>query len=244
MLPNAISRTIRLPMRIGLALSAGAFALAACQHEPIVGPIVDDNGGNGGGGGTNPCDPNTVYFQQQVLPLLISNCAIPGCHNTATDDNDWIQITDYQSLMNSGIVQDGDLMDAITATDPNDIMPQPPQAPLTPQQIALIGTWIQQGAQNNSCASSVCDTLNVTYSGTIVPLIQQRCLGCHSGGTPQGGLNFSSWSVVNAVAMDGRLGRSVTHDPVGIPMPPSSPIMPTCEVRKFLLWIEAGAPNN
>jgi hypothetical protein len=243
MFSSTVIPQIKLSMRIGLALSFGAFALAACQHDPIEGPVVDDNGGNGGGG-TNPCDPNTVYFQQQVLPILISNCAVPGCHNTATDQNDWIQITDYQSLMNSGIVQDGDLMEAITETDPDRIMPRPPQAPLTPQQIALINTWIQQGAQNNSCASATCDTLNVTYSGTIVPLIQQRCLGCHSGGTPQGGLDFSSWAVVNAVAMDGRLGRSVTHDATGIPMPPSSPIMPTCEVRKFLLWIEAGAPNN
>lgn len=185
-----------------------------------------------------------MYFQQQVLPILISNCAVPGCHNTATDDNDWIQITDYNSLMNSGIVQNGDLLEAITENDPNDLMPPPPQAPLTASQISLISSWIQQGAQNNSCASSVCDTLNVTYSGSIVPLIQQRCLGCHSGGSPQGGINLSTWSAVNAVAADGRLGRSVTHDPTGIPMPPSSPIMPACEVRTFMIWIDAGAPNN
>jgi hypothetical protein len=30
-----------------------------------------------GTGGENgkPCDPDTVYFQNQVLPLIISNCA-------------------------------------------------------------------------------------------------------------------------------------------------------------------------
>jgi len=233
----------RTAAKMALALGTMAFVVTSCQHEPPLAPFDPVGNGDGGGGGTAPCAPNTVYFQQQVLPLLVSNCAVPGCHNTATDDNDWIQITSYTSLMNSGIVGDGDLMEAITETDPDDIMPRPPQNPLTPQQIQLIQTWITQGYQNNSCSAS-CDTTNVTYSGTIVPLVQQRCQGCHSGGTPQGDLNFTNWATLNAVANDGRLRWAVTHDPQGVAMPPSSPIMPACEVRKFTLWIEAGAPNN
>lgn len=229
------------------ALAMGAYA---CQHEPPVAPEdpLGGGGGNGGGGTNNPCSPTTVYFQQQVLPILQSNCTNPGeglnCHHTANDANDWIALTSYQSLMNSGIVGDGDLMEAITDNDPDDRMPRPPQNPLTPQQIQLIQTWIQQGAQNNSCAQAGCDTTNVTYAGTIVPLVQQRCLGCHSGGSPSGDLNFDNWLTLNAVADDGRLRWAVTHDPQGVPMPPSAPQLPPCEVRKFILWIEAGAPNN
>ena len=91
---------------------------------------------------------------------------------------------------------------------------------------------------------AVCDTADVTFSGTIVPLIQQRCLGCHSGNDPSGELNFDNWQTLSAVADDGRLRSSVTHDPEGEPMPPNAPRLPLCEVRKFILWIEAGAPNN
>ncbi len=206
-----------------------------------------DDGGNGGGGGTEeptPCDPNTVYFQQQVLPLLVSNCAMPGCHNTATDDNDWIEITSYATLMGSGIVQEGELWEAINETDPDDIMPQPPQAPLTAEQIALIGSWLQQGAQNNSCENAVCDTLNVTYSGTIRPVIQQRCQGCHSGANPQGGLDLSNWATMNLVAGDGRLAGSIQHQPTFTAMPPSGPMLNDCRIAQFLIWIEQGAPNN
>lgn len=230
-----------------LAALALVFGLSGCKHEPPIPPAdpTDDNG-NGGGGQEEEivCDPNTVFFEQQVLPLLVSNCAVPGCHNTPTDDNDGIQITDYSSLMNSGIVQDGDLWEAINENDPDDIMPQPPQAPLTPEQIALIGQWIQQGAQNNSCEGTVCDTLNVTYSGTIMPLIQQRCQGCHSGATPQGGLDFTSWAALNSVANDGRLALAIQHDPTGIAMPPSGPMLSDCRIRQFLIWIDTGAPNN
>ncbi len=230
-----------------LALAvAGLLFLEACKHEPqlepLVPPVIDDDGGNGGG--DEPCDPTIVYFQQQVLPILISNCSVPGCHNLPTDENDDIQITSYETLMASGIVQDGDLWEVINDNDPDKRMPPPPQNPLTPQQIGLIGQWIQQGAQNTSCVEAGCDTLNVTYSGTIVPLVQQKCLGCHSGGAPQGGLNFGNWSALNTVAQDGRLNASITHDPFGVPMPPNSPKLPHCDIRKFQLWIAAGAPNN
>lgn len=224
------------------------FALTGCTHEPLVAPVEDLGGGgngNGNGGGEEVvCDPNTIFFEQQVLPLLVSNCAVPGCHNLPTDDNDEIQITSYTSLMNSGIVQDGDLWEAINDSDPDKRMPPPPQTPLTAEQIALIGQWIGQGAQNNSCEASACDTLNVTYSGTIVPIIQQRCQGCHSGATPQGGLNLTSWSVLNSLAADGRLEGSITHDPTGIPMPPSGPMLSDCRIAQFMQWIEDGAPNN
>lgn len=224
------------------------LVFAGCKHEPPFAP-VDEDPGNGGGGTEPPegvvCEPNTVYFQQQVLPLLISNCTVgSGCHATAHDDNDDIQLTSYASLMNSGVIQDGDLWEAINDNDPDDRMPRPPQNPLTPEQINLIGRWIQQGAQNNSCEASGCDTLNVTYSGTIVPLIASRCQGCHSGGSPQGGLNLTSWSVLNALAADGRLGGAVQHLPGYEPMPRNAPRMNDCRVRQFMIWIEAGAPNN
>ncbi len=231
---------------VAMLLALISFSAISCRHEPPVGPLDTGNGGNGGGGGETPCDPNIVYFQQQVLPILVSNCAVPGCHNTATDDNDWIQITDYTSLMNSGIVQDGDLMDAITDSDPDDIMPRPPQNPLTSDQISIINAWINAGAPNNSCTSLSCDTLNVTYSGTIRPLIQQRCQGCHSGPTPQGTIDLSTWAGVNAVVVDGRLADAIQHQGTAVAMPPGGAAnkLPDCNIRQFLLWIEAGAPNN
>ncbi len=84
----------------------------------------------------------------------------------------------------------------------------------------------------------------MTYSGTIVPLVQQRCLGCHSGGSPQGGLNFSQWSVLNQVALNGSLEAAITHAPGGVPMPPSGAPLPDCRIQQFLIWIDQGAPNN
>ncbi|MBL7952103.1 MAG: hypothetical protein JNM62_10315 [Flavobacteriales bacterium] len=239
---------VRMPWWSPLAV---IVILAACKHEPPVGPLVEEPGNGGGGGGVEPpdevvvCDANTVWFQQQIQPLLTSNCTMgDGCHSSATDDNDGIDLTSYAALMNSGVVQDGDLWEAINDNDPDDRMPRPPQTPLTQEQIDLIGQWIQQGAQNNSCEPSACDTLNVTYTGTIRPVVQARCQGCHSGATPQGGLDLSSWSVLNAVAADGRLAGAIQHLPSFEPMPRNAPRMNDCRISQFLIWIDAGAPNN
>lgn len=241
--------------RVGFGLNRGVLwgfvcvlggMAAGCKHEPPEAPaeVITDWGGGAGGEEPAVCDSNIVWFQQQVLPILISNCAVPGCHNTATNDNDEIEITSYATLMASGIVQDGDLMEAITESNPDDRMPQPPQAPLEQWQIDLIAEWIQQGAQNNSCESAACDTLNVTYSGIIRPLVQLRCQGCHSGATPQGGLDFSVWGPLNLVATDGRLAGSIQHQPTFTAMPPSGPQLSDCRIAQFLKWIDQGAPNN
>lgn len=238
-----------------IPLVAVVLALAACVHEPPFppeGPIVDD-GGNGGGGGEEPepivCDPNTIFFEQQVLPLLISNCAVPGCHNQPTDDNDDIEITSYATLMASDIIRlndplDSDLWEAINETDPADVMPQPPQNPLTAEQKEIIRQWLLQGAQNNSCVPTTCDTLNVTYSGTIAPLVAQRCGGCHGGGSPQGGLDFGTWDDLHLVADDGRLAAAIQHLDGAVAMPPSGNMLPDCRIQQFLIWIADGAPNN
>lgn len=236
----------RIPQAFVLFVALALVTIAACKHEPPEGPLLPPDG-PGGPDPTQPCDPNVVYFQQDILPLLISNCAMPGCHSS-NNPADGIDLTSYASLMDADVVRPNDLnrklYRAITDNDADDRMPRPPAPPLSPAQIDMIATWIMQGAQNNSCATAGCDTLNVTYSGTIVPLIQQRCQGCHSGATPQGGLNLGSWSVLNALANDGRLAASVDHAPGAIPMPPSGPKLPDCNIRQFMIWTQAGAPNN
>lgn len=221
-----------------------------CKHEPIEGPLDGGSGGGTGGGVEEevPCDVNTIWFQQQVMPILASSCTNPGaglnCHHTGNEENDWIQITSYETLMASGIVQDGDFWEAINETDPDDIMPPPPFPALSSDQIATIGQWLQQGAQNNSCENAACDTLNVTYSGTIVPLINARCASCHSSSSPSGNLDLTQYSTLRDVALDGRLEGSIKRlpDPY-IPMPPTLGLN-DCRVRKFMIWIEDGAPQN
>lgn len=92
--------------------------------------------------------------------------------------------------------------------------------------------------------NSFCDTLNVTYTNTIDPIIQAKCAipGCHVAGGDGTG-NFTDFSAFSAQVANGRVLRSVKRLPEGIAMPPSGPLR-DCEVRQIELWIAAGAQNN
>ena len=227
------------------------FALSSCKHQPQILPADLTGGNENPGGGTvgneNNCDPNVVFFEQQILPIIVSNCAKSGCHNSIDHEED-IVLNSYSSIMSDGEISAGnpgnsELYEVITETDPDDIMPPPPHSPLTSAQIALIRTWIQQGAQNNSCQNT-CDTTNVTYSGSIIPILQNSCIGCHSGSTPGGNISLNTYAGVFTQATNGKLFGSVNHSTGFSAMPKGGNKLSTCQIDMIRIWIDAGAPNN
>jgi hypothetical protein len=232
------------------ALALGAL-IYACKHEipRNVPPPVGGPGGGSGGGNTGPtCSPDTVYFVQRVLPIFLSNCAMSGCHDAITRQ-DGVVLTDYASIMSTGDVRPGnpngsEIWEKITETDPSERMPPPPRSALPADQKELIRTWILQGARNNSCASASCDSTNVTYTATIKPIVSLKCQGCHSGSTPQGGIDLSTYAGVKAKVTDGRLFGAVNHLPGFSPMPKNGAKLSTCELAQIKKWIDAGALNN
>ena len=80
----------------------------ACKHEPedLAGPQPPgpDPGPDPPIG--NPCDPDTVYFEKDLLPVLLSTCAQPGCHDAITMA-DGVRLTDYNSVMQTAGVEPG-----------------------------------------------------------------------------------------------------------------------------------------
>ena len=222
-----------------------------CKHEPIITPMSNDGSSSGNNDTSsyteNTCDPDSVYFANDILPLFISNCAKSGCHDASSHQED-VVLDSYANIMSTGEVQpghpsEGKILDMITSNDPDKKMPPPPNMPLSQAQVNMITTWINQGALNNSCSGG-CDTLNVTYSGTIVPLLQSKCLGCHNSTTTSGNLNMESHSGVQVVALNGRLMGSVNHDAGYTPMPFGGAKLQSCEIAELRIWIADGAPNN
>lgn len=219
---------------------------SACYVDQT--PLPSDLGGWPGDG--TPCDSNTVYFQNTILPLLVSNCGMSGCHDAASAE-EGVVLTNYNAVMNTGDIapfnpNEGDLMEVITETNPNKLMPPPPRARLTAQQVNLIRTWINQGALNNACdeAAGGCDTLAMSFSADIGPILQGKCLGCHNGQAPAGGVNLSTYNGILGPATNGLL-LSVGRRETGYrPMPPSGPGLSPCEIRRIAGWIQQGALNN
>lgn len=222
----------------------GLFTTTNCSHDPIhtgePNPI-DTTGGSG-----RICDPDTVYFQQDILPLLVSSCAMSGCHDAASAQ-EGVVLTDYFNIIQTGDVKPGnpnnsDLYDVLVETDPNKIMPPPP-ASLAAEQIQMVKKWIEQGAKNNSCVTG-CDTTQYTFSGTIQPMLQTNCVGCHSGNSPAAYVQLNNHAGVVAACSNNRLLGAVKHQTGFSAMPPSGNGLTDCQIRQLELWIAAGAPNN
>lgn len=223
-----------------LSLTIGTLVFtASCEHEPdIVGatpPVIENN-----------CNPDSVYFETEVLPLLVSSCGISGCHDAGTAE-EGVVIRDYASIMRevkAGNPSDSELFEVITKSNPEKRMPPAPRQALSQAHIDKIEKWINQGAQNNVCADDNCDTLNVSFSGHIFPVVQNYCQGCHSGSNPSGSLSLTSYSEIANAAANGSLISSLKGIDGYTLMPKDSQKLSDCKIRQFELWIEAGTPEN
>ncbi len=243
--------------KLTIAFLVVLLIFSACKHEPLVTINGNNGGGNGNGNGNNslpPCDPDSVYFEQDILPLFTSNCNMSGCHNSASHASG-IDLSSYAAVMNSNVVTPGqsnnsNLVDVITTSNPGDIMPPPPMTAMPTVQIQLIKKWINQGALDLHCDNG-CDTTNVTYTATIKPILQNYCLGCHNATSSGGGYNLTNYADdvngnlgVQSSALNGSLSGSVHYTGTWSHMPKGGSQLPACELTKIRIWVDSGAPNN
>lgn len=214
---------------------------ASCKHE-LPGSIASTPVS----GGTQTCSADTVYFQNKVLPLIVSSCAKSGCHD-AISKQDGIELTSYDKIMASGTVNPGnpggsELYEVLNETRPDKIMPRPPSSPLTAAEKSIIYKWIQQGAKNNACND--CDTSTFTYSGAMLPIINTHCKGCHNPSFISGGLDLTLYANVRSIALDGKLMGSIDHLPGFSAMPKGGTKLSDCKLTQVRKWIAAGSLNN
>ncbi len=198
-------------------------------------------GGNTGGpvvGATRAC------FTRDILPVLVSRCASVGCHDATTHAEGRIYVS-YSTTMTSvtaGNAANSRLYQAIKTTSGEGKMPPAGKPQLSTAEIDSIGKWIGYGALNETC-SEACDTISpVTFSGTIWPIIQSSCTGCHSGTTPSGNVLLASYSNVATVASSGVLLNSLNGS--GVPKMPVGGSFSSCRIRQFDIWIKNGFLNN
>ena len=223
------------------------MSFLACQHDPFLQPSDPNNPDPPPA--TGFCNPDSVYFQNQILPILVSNCTESGCHN-ALDREEDIVLDSYQSLVSTvenatqNDLQENKLMRALLETDLDDRMPPSPKPALPQAQINLLKTWLAQGALNNACDENFggCDVADAKFGSFIQPLVQVKCQGCHSGNNPQGGIKLTSYAEIKTVATNGKLYASLTRTSNW--MPKGGAKLDNCSLQKIQSWIGAGAPQN
>ncbi len=238
---------------LGLLVMLVSVLIVSCTHElPTISTTGSATGsgtgtGTGTGSGTgssgSTCSVDTVYFNKDIEPLIISGCAMAGCHDAITKAegvvlNSYANISKYVS---PGKFSSSKLYTVLVKTG-NSRMPEPPLPAFNASQLKLVEKWITQGAKNNACFS--CDSSNFKYSTAIQPLLQTKCIGCHSTASPGGGIDLSSYTLVKNSVTSGRFWGSINQDPGFSPMPKGMSKMSVCELTQFKKWIDAGALNN
>jgi len=110
--------------------------------------------------------------------------------------------------------------------------------------ITLAGCYYDKAdVINPNAAYITCDTTNVTYSGTIAPILSNNnCLGCHGSSAIT---QLDTYSAVKSAATSGKLLPAVNWSNTGnyIPMPSGGSKISDCNINKIAAWINQGEKN-
>lgn len=90
--------------------------------------------------------------------------------------------------------------------------------------------------------NSSCDTANVTYSGTIEPILSNNCYSCHSDANAVKGGNIHLQSAADVISNSSKISVAIKRTG-SFPMPPSGRLN-SCAVTQFNIWVEKGSPDN
>jgi hypothetical protein len=220
------------------------MVLFACKHkipEPKGGGATTTTGTTTGSTGTPtaPIVSNTkdsICYSEDVQPLLTSNCAVSGCHDSETK-REGIDLSSYVSLKRT---ISGPLLVQIIETDGALRMPPAPRSKLSSGQIATIKSWVAQGMKEGVDCLGPCDTTAITFSGVVFPIIANSCNGCHSAQTPL----LTNYEQIKAQMDNGKLLCTINWQSGCSRMPENGPQLSLCKRRQIVKWLEAGAPNN
>jgi uncharacterized membrane protein len=87
---------------------------------------------------------------------------------------------------------------------------------------------------------TTCDTVAISFSQDIQPIINASCVSCHAPGKEQESTPFTTYEEIKLYS-DGAIVERITG--IGGIMPPSGAIS-SCNQLKIQAWVNAGALNN
>lgn len=225
-----------------IVLISLVFFVASCKHETLIEPKPEKI----------DCSNGEIDFVNQVLPLLQTGCATSGCHDASTA-KDGVVLDSYTNIIATGDVNAGNANSSelyeVLNEDLLDIMPPANSGIVfTKAQKDLIKNWINEGAKNVECETIVtvpsCDSINVSFKNSIVPILDASCVSCHTGSTAEGGVWLDNYADVKIVALDSSLLSSIKHSVGFEPMPEGGGKLDDCKIAKIENWIAEGALNN
>lgn len=93
--------------------------------------------------------------------------------------------------------------------------------------------------------NTLCDTSNVTFSGTISTILAGNCHSCHSNSTAAGyGNNIRLEDYADVQIRAAAVAGSIKHTGSYSPMPKNGGKLKDCAIKQFDIWVRNGLLNN
>jgi hypothetical protein len=94
-----------------------------------------------------------------------------------------------------------------------------------------------------------CDTVAVSYSQKVVPILSEYCYTCHAAAVAQtagAGIVLDSYTELTNFlnTFENIFRESITHTGSASPMPKGSQKLDACAINTLLAWIRQGKPDN
>ncbi|MFO7669147.1 MAG: hypothetical protein R6W31_05780 [Bacteroidales bacterium] len=93
--------------------------------------------------------------------------------------------------------------------------------------------------------SDLCDTLDVSYSGDVVPIFVNNCYTCHSNSNAPSfaqGVAFEDYEDASSYAST--IVGAINHLEGFPAMPKGTDKLDTCSINLIEAWANKGTPNN
>jgi hypothetical protein len=97
-------------------------------------------------------------------------------------------------------------------------------------------------------APVICDTLAISFSAKIKPLMDARCgsndNACHTAAASKGSVFLDSYIGVKRAANSGKLISAITWDNNATRMPQGKPKLGQCDIDLVTYWVKQGKLDN
>ncbi|MFA9390067.1 MAG: hypothetical protein ACERKD_09685 [Prolixibacteraceae bacterium] len=119
---------------------------------------------------------------------------------------------------------------------------------LIPTVFLLIFTAIQCTYDNEeeyfAVNTTSCDTLNVSFTSTILPIMEANCFACHNSTDRTAGITLDNYAEVKATVLTGRFLGAIKHEKGFSNMPRSAAKLDDCTINQIEAWINQGMIEN
>ena len=93
-------------------------------------------------------------------------------------------------------------------------------------------------------ANLLCDTLEVSYSTDIAPILSSNCYSCHGSVDAEASLDLTQYDAVRNEVIAAELINLIELSQGADDAMPPSESLTICQIAKIKAWASDGAPNN